>query len=141
MSCNNTTHETHPTGSIGDSNPVKKKLQSVTLNVESLDHAQLSEIRRQRNRVAASKYRLKSKQKSEKKKKRERELQKQYHAPKSCVKSLKAEVLDLREELLKHGHCGSVPIQVHLANSISMAMTQPHTTSRNTPSPSFPEAG
>ena len=57
---------------------------------------------------------------------RENELERQYVVLRSCAESLKVEVLQLREELLKHAHCGSVPIQNHLSKYISIAMAQPN---------------
>lgn len=53
---------------------------------------------------------------------RERELEQQHHVLKSSVESLRAEVLDLREELLRHADCDYEPIKNHIAKSIRAVM-------------------
>ena len=81
--------------------------------------------RTQRNRLAASKCRKKSKEKNEIMLEQEKELEQKHQLLKSCVDSLRDEVLDLREELLKHAHCDCEPIQHHIAKSIRAVMAQP----------------
>ncbi|RYP77992.1 hypothetical protein DL771_000851 [Monosporascus sp. 5C6A] len=112
--------ETPPPESIRDLQPPRKRRHTETSDTDSQ-----AELRRQRNRLAASKCRRKSKQKNEIMLERERELEQQYHLLKSCVQSLKVEVLDLREELLKHAHCDCEPIQNHIAKTAQAVMSQP----------------
>lgn len=105
-------------------------------DADSQDPKQQAELRRQRNRMAASKCRKKSKEKNEIMLEQEKELEQKHQLLKSCVNSLRDEVLDLREELLKHAHCDCEPIQHHLARSIRKVMTQPSPAMRDTmPSP------
>ncbi|RYO74426.1 hypothetical protein DL764_010829 [Monosporascus ibericus] len=113
--------ETPPPESMRDLRPQRKRRHTETSDTDSQ-----AELRRQRNRLAASKCRRKSKQKNEIMLERERELEQQYHLLKSCVQSLKVEVLDLREELLKHAHCDCEPIQNHISKTAQAVMSQPN---------------
>ncbi|RYP37249.1 hypothetical protein DL768_010887 [Monosporascus sp. mg162] len=113
--------ETPPPKSVRDVRPPRKRRHTETSDTDSQ-----AELRRQRNRLAASKCRRKSKQKNDIMLERQRELEQQYHLLKLYVQSLKVEVLDLREELLKHAHCDCQPIQNHIAKTAQAVMSQPN---------------
>lgn len=100
---------------------------SDTDNSQGQGHDQ-AEIRRQRNRVAASKCRRKSKEKNEIMLVQEQELERRHRVLKASVDCLRDEVLNLREELLRHANCDCEPIQNHIAKSIQAVVNQPSTT-------------
>lgn len=60
---------------------------------------------RERNRVAANKCREKAKVKAEVLQEQERELSKKHQYLVEQVQSLKSEVLDLKNEIIRQGNC------------------------------------
>lgn len=121
-----------PPNSLKDLQPRRKRRRAESSSTDNSGCTQQTELRRQRNRIAASKCRRKSKQKNDIMLERERELEQRHNALKSCVDSLKAEVLDLREEVLKHANCDNEPIQNHITQSIQTVMGQPSSVPKKT---------
>ncbi|KAI3323362.1 hypothetical protein HD806DRAFT_82704 [Xylariaceae sp. AK1471] len=72
---------------------------------------------RESNRIAARKCRQKAKQNISKLQQRERELSQQNRMLLSYVNSLREEILDLKNEILRHSECNSSLIQDYIANA------------------------
>ncbi|KAI1775651.1 hypothetical protein F4818DRAFT_384440 [Hypoxylon cercidicola] len=72
---------------------------------------------RERNRVAAHKCRQKAKQSTSVLQERERELGSQNRILHEHADSLRDEILDLKNEILKHSHCDSEVIQSYIARA------------------------
>ncbi|KAI1366759.1 hypothetical protein F5Y08DRAFT_118335 [Xylaria arbuscula] len=72
---------------------------------------------RERNRVAARKCRQKAKQNFTSLQRREKELSQKNKALHNHVGGLRDEILDLKNEILKHSGCNSSVIQNYIANA------------------------
>ncbi|PYI04593.1 hypothetical protein BO78DRAFT_408988 [Aspergillus sclerotiicarbonarius CBS 121057] len=72
----------------------------------------------ERNRVAASKCRLKKKQHTEELQNRHKELVQQKGELNSEVDRLRGQVLSLKNEMLRHSQCGDEAITVHLSQMV-----------------------
>ncbi|KAI1420376.1 hypothetical protein F5Y12DRAFT_131528 [Xylaria sp. FL1777] len=72
---------------------------------------------RERNRVAARKCRQKAKQNFAGLQRREKELSQQNKVLHSHVGGLRDEILDLKNEILRHSHCNSSVIQNYITNA------------------------
>ncbi|KAI0513309.1 hypothetical protein F5B22DRAFT_637244 [Xylaria bambusicola] len=78
--------------------------------------------RRERNRVAARKCRQKAKQNIVGLQRRERDLSQQNTVLLSHVGNLREEILDLKNEILRHSECNSSVIQNYIANAARRQM-------------------
>ncbi|RWA13762.1 hypothetical protein EKO27_g1350 [Xylaria grammica] len=87
--------------------------------VTSMDSTRVPDIKhhRERNRVAARKCRQKAKLNFAGLQRRERELSQQNKLLHSHVGGLREEVLDLKNEILRHSDCNSSVIQDYIANA------------------------
>jgi hypothetical protein len=77
---------------------------------------------RDRNRIAARKCRQKAKQNTSKLQERERELNQQNRMLLSFAGSLREEILDLKNEILRHSDCNCSVIQNYIANAARRQM-------------------
>ena len=79
----------------------------------------------ERNRVAASKCRQKKKEWTQNLETRARELQKDNNMLRMTLESLRAELLSVKGEMLKHGSCDSHEIQQYIQSSAN-SLTDPN---------------
>ncbi|KAI1114760.1 hypothetical protein F5Y14DRAFT_450618 [Nemania sp. NC0429] len=77
---------------------------------------------REKNRVAARKCRQKAKDNAVELQRRERELRQQNKMLLGYVGSLREEILDLKDEILRHSDCGSGVIQNYIASAARRQM-------------------
>ncbi|KAK7928553.1 hypothetical protein PG985_005551 [Apiospora marii] len=76
-----------------------------------------TDIKKEKNRVAASKCRRKKKEEEQVFEERRRMLQVQNRTLMDSAASLRAEVLSLKHEILRHGLCNFQPINTYIATA------------------------
>lgn len=108
-----------PSSQSPGSSPSARRTASTaaTTPIESTTGAPELKEHRERNRVAARKCRQKAKQNFTSLQRREKELSQKNKALHNHVGGLRDEVLDLKNEILRHSGCNSSVIQNYIANA------------------------
>ncbi|KAI0523789.1 hypothetical protein F5B22DRAFT_417363 [Xylaria bambusicola] len=101
------------------SSPSARRTSSTTATTPMDSAGTIPELKehRERNRVAARKCRQKAKQNFVGLQRREKELSQKNKALHSHVGCLRDEILDLKNEILRHSGCNSSVIQNYIANA------------------------